>query len=143
MARVIEAALEHARGLEGGSPFEIWEELHAKQGRWGKEARLPPLLKRVALHVEPRTAVAALTGPAWLAELDRLYRGHEWTKGPGRILPKLTYGSAAALSSIPRADIDALVRLSRDFIGRHRAAARPAQPPAPAPAPAPRGAKAA
>jgi uncharacterized protein DUF4381 len=116
----------------------IVEALQRPGGRHELAARLPPLLKRVALHVEPRAAVAALTGAAWLAELDRLHRGHEWSKGPGKILPKLAYASAATLSSIPRADIDALVRLSRDFIDRHHAA-----PPAPAPAPAPGGAKAA
>jgi Ca-activated chloride channel family protein len=99
----------------------IVEALQRPGGRHELAARLPPLLKRVALHVEPRSAVAALTGPAWLAELDRLYHGNEWSKGPGKILPRLAYGSAAALSSVPRADIDALVRLSRDFIKQHHA----------------------
>lgn len=103
----------------------IVEALQRAGGRHELAARLPPLLKRVALHVEPRPAVAALSGPAWLAELDRLYRGQEWSKGPGRILPKLAYASAATLSSIPRADIDALVRLSRDFISHHHAARAP------------------
>jgi hypothetical protein len=121
----------------------IVEALQRPGGRHELAARLPPLLKRVALQVEPRTAVAALTGTAWLAELDRLHHGNGWSKGPGRILPRLTYGSAASLSTIPRADIDALVRLSRDFIDRHHAAPRPARVSAPAPAPAPGGAKAA
>jgi hypothetical protein len=99
----------------------IVEALQRPGGRHELAARLPPLLKRVALQVEPRAEVAGLTGAAWLAELDRLYRGHEWSQGPGRILPRLAYASAATLSSIPRAELDALVRLSREFIRRHRA----------------------
>ena len=106
----------------------IVEALQRPGGRHELAARLPPLLKRVALHVEPRPAVAALTGPAWLAELDRLHRGHDWSQGPGKLLPKLAYASAAALSSIPRADIDALVRLCRDFIRRHHAGAASPSP---------------
>ena len=105
------------------------EALQRPGGRHELAARLPPLLKRVALNVEPRAAVAALTGTAWLAELDRLHRGREWSQGPGRILPKLTYGSAATLSAIPRADLDALVRLSREFIKRHHAVAASPTPP--------------
>jgi hypothetical protein len=94
--------------------------LDAKGGRHELAARLPGLLKRVALHVEPRAAVAGLTGPEWLAELDRLYGGDGFSKGPGRLLPKLTYGTTASVSSVPRADIDALVRLCRDWLKKHR-----------------------
>jgi hypothetical protein len=41
----------------------IVEALQHPGGRHELAARLPPLLKRVALHVEPRRPVAALTGP--------------------------------------------------------------------------------
>lgn len=122
----------------------IVDALQRPGGRHELAVRLPPLLKRVALHVEPRAAVAALTGTAWLAELDRLHRGREWSQGPGRILPKLTYGSAATLSAIPRADIDALVRLSREFIRHHHTvAAVPAPAASTAPTAPTRGTKAA
>ena len=57
--------------------------LGAKGGRHQVAARLPELLKRVALHVEPRAAVAGLSGAEWLAELDRLYGGDGFTQGPG------------------------------------------------------------
>lgn len=94
--------------------------LGAKGGRYQVAARLPELLKRVALHLEPRVAVAGLTGAEWLAELDRLYGGDGFTKGPGRLLPKLAYGSPGFVSGVPRADIDALMRLSREWLERHR-----------------------
>src|SRR4029450_8983416 len=59
MARVIEAALEHARGLEGESPFDIWEELHARQGRGGKEARRPPPLVNFGSSLVERALLEA------------------------------------------------------------------------------------
>jgi hypothetical protein len=107
--------------------------LEEKGGRYDVAARLPLLLKRVALAVAPREDVAALTGKEWLAFLDRLYGGDGFSKGPGRLLPKLAYGTPAFLSGVPRADIDALLRLTREWIGRHRAVATtplPAGPPA-------------
>jgi Domain of unknown function (DUF4381) len=95
--------------------------LEHKGGRHEVAARLPELLKRVALHVEPRAAVADLTGAAWLAQLDRMYGGSAFSKGPGRILPRLAYGTATYIASVPRAELDALVRLSREWLERHHA----------------------
>jgi uncharacterized protein DUF4381 len=95
--------------------------LEHKGGRHEVAARLPELLKRVALHVKPRAAVADLTGPAWLAQLDRMYGGDAFSKGPGRILPRLAYGTATYVASVPRAELDALVRLSREWLERHHA----------------------
>jgi hypothetical protein len=98
----------------------IARELEKKGGRHVLAARLPELLKRVALHVEPRAEVAALTGQGWLTLLDRMYGGNGFVKGPGRLLPRLAYGTPTFISSVPRADIDALVRLSREWILKHR-----------------------
>ena len=100
--------------------------LQAKGGRHGVAAQLPELLKRVALHVRPREEVASLTGAEWLAELDRMYGGTGFTKGPGRLLPRLAYGAPAFVSGVPRAELDALVRLSREWIEKHHSVARPA-----------------
>jgi hypothetical protein len=97
--------------------------LGVKGGRHQVAARLPELLKRVALHVEPRAAVASLSGAAWLAELDRLYGGEGFTKGPGRLLPRMAYGTTTFVSGVPRADIDALMRLVREWLEKHRRAA--------------------
>jgi Domain of unknown function (DUF4381) len=107
--------------------------LEEKGGRYEVASRLPVLLKRVALAVAPREEVAALTGKEWLSFLDRLYGGDGFTKGPGRLLPRLAYGTPTFLSGVPRAEIDALLRLTREWIGRHRAipAARTAPPPPP------------
>jgi hypothetical protein len=66
--------------------------------------------------------VADLTGPKWLAELDRMYGGHDFSKGPGRLLPSLAYGTATFVASVPRAELDALVRLSREWLQRHHPA---------------------
>lgn len=89
-------------------------------GRHQVAVLLPELLKRVALHVEPRAVVASLSGAEWLAELDRLYGGAGFTKGPGRLLPKLAYGAQTFVSGVPQADIDALVRLSREWLQKHQ-----------------------
>jgi hypothetical protein len=102
---------------------DIVAALDRKGGRHELAARLPALLKRVALHVEPRAAVAALSDDAWLAHLDRMYGGDAFTKGAGRLLPRLAYGTTTYVSKLQRAEIDALVRLSREWIARHRSAA--------------------
>jgi Ca-activated chloride channel family protein len=94
--------------------------LEKQGGRRVVAASLAELLKRVVLHIEPRASVAGLTGPEWLAELDRLYGGDGFAKGPGRLLPNLTYGTPQFVSSVPRADIDALMRLSREWLKKHR-----------------------
>ena len=129
MARVIEAALEHARGLEGGSPFEIWEELHARQGRWGKEARLPPLLVNFGSSLVERALLEAFARsqgePFWkLLHEDRLGirldRLHEELAGlhpsqllPPRPLPRITARHTVGLSDpIFDEDIPAAERLS-------------------------------
>lgn len=98
---------------------DIVHELERKGGRHHLAFRLPELLKRVALHVEPRESVASLVGDDWLHMLDRMYAGDAFTKGPGRLLPRLAYGTPAYISNVQRAEIDALVRLSRDWIGKH------------------------
>jgi hypothetical protein len=90
--------------------------LDGRGARTALASRLPELLKRVALHVEPRIEVASLSDGNWLRELDKLYGGDGFTKGPGRFLPLLAYGSAAAVAALPRAEIDALMRLCRQWI---------------------------
>jgi hypothetical protein len=109
------------------------EALASGLGRQGGRAalaeRLPALLKRVALHVEPRPEVAALTGAEWLAELDRMYHGAGFASGPGRNLPVLSYGTSTQVEALPQPDLDALVALCRDWIGGHHAAPAAARGP--------------
>ncbi len=44
MLAVIEHARQSAQDMSASSPFEFWQELHARQSAWGAEQRLPPLL---------------------------------------------------------------------------------------------------
>ena len=84
-------------------------------------ADLPALLKRTALGAGARRDIASLTGDAWLAYLDAAYGGTGFSDGPGRLLPTLAYASPARWSNLPRADVTALIELTRVWIWRHRA----------------------
>lgn len=79
-------------------------------------AALPALVKRVALAAVPRTEVAALTGDAWLAFLDRTYGGRGFTSGPGKALASVSFDPAAA-DERSAADLRQLVAR---WIRRHR-----------------------
>lgn len=52
---------------------------------------LSVLMRRVALSFYPRAEVAALTGSAWLAFLDRGLADRPFEDGPGRLLAELPY----------------------------------------------------
>ena len=52
------------------------------------------VLKRTALAAWPREQVAALTGAAWLAFLDRTGRTTAFTDGAGRHIETLAFGGA-------------------------------------------------
>lgn len=49
------------------------------------------LLRRLALARYPRDQVAGLTGPAWLAFLDRTGGADAFTQGPGQVLIERPY----------------------------------------------------
>ena len=80
-------------------------------------ARLSMLVRRTALAAFPREQVAPLTGPAWLAFLDRRYGGQEFSKGVGRLLVNGPY------RQIPPddAELQSLVDLVRRWIRGHHA----------------------
>lgn len=67
-------------------------------------------LRRVALTVAPRTEVAALTGQAWLAFLDRYVPGQPFQAGAGRVLADGPYQKS------PEVDSDALLLLSEQAV---------------------------
>ena len=79
-------------------------------------AQLPALVKRVALAAWPREAVADLTGEAWLDFLDRSYDGDGFTRGPGRLLPRLAYAEA----DVDPEGLRDLMRLLDTWMDRHR-----------------------
>lgn len=86
-------------------------------------ARLPALLKRVALTFTDRTRIASLTGEPWLAFLDEAYGGTGFSQGPGRELGRLAYapqGQAEdkGASGVGNSTAD-LITLIRTWIETH------------------------
>ena len=81
---------------------------------------LPSLLRRTALAAWPRGEVASLSGGAWLAFLDRAYRGDGFEKGPGKLVALAAYEPDADLEAVSEGDARAALALARDWIRRHR-----------------------
>ena len=112
----------------------IKNDLGMPELRAGALARLPALLKRVALSVVSRAEAASLTGEKWLTFLDAGYGGDGFTHGAGRLLPTLAYGSADDLEAISDQQVSDLVELTRlwirshDLAGRERAGRDSAEP---------------
>lgn len=75
-------------------------------------AEIAVILRRTALGGFPRTAVASLHGPAWLAFLDRTCPDAGFQTGPGATLARAPY------TDVP-AD-PALAALARHWITHHR-----------------------
>ncbi len=44
------------------------------------------ILKRLLVHIRHNDHAVAASGTSWLAELDRLHGGNQFTKGPGQAL---------------------------------------------------------
>ena len=82
-------------------------------------ARLPALLKQVALSVVSRAEAASLTGEKWLTFLDDGYGGDGFTRGPGRLLPTLAYRSSDTLEAISDQQATELLDLTRLWIRSH------------------------
>jgi hypothetical protein len=60
MARVIEHAVELARGVQADSPFAAWQAVHEAQARWGQEQGLPPLLTQFGTSLVERALIEAV-----------------------------------------------------------------------------------
>jgi hypothetical protein len=82
------------------------EALHALETAEGRH--ISAILKRTALAAFPREQVASLSGPAWLAFLDRT----GGTTFAGSALLALAYGGTG--------DRDAVIVQARRWIERHR-----------------------
>jgi len=72
------------------------------------------LVRRTALAAFPREEIAALTGPTWLAFLDRHYGGREFSRGVGRALSLSPYEPQQS-----NADTRPLIDLVRRWIRTH------------------------
>ncbi|MFT4691231.1 MAG: hypothetical protein ACI9OD_003454 [Limisphaerales bacterium] len=70
MLAVIARALEVAVGIEGASPFEIWEELYETQEIWAESEDIPPLL----VHFGTSLIERALIDGFCRANGDSFYR---------------------------------------------------------------------
>lgn len=76
---------------------------------------LSALLKRAALARWPRAEVAALSGAAWLAFLDRTGRMSAFVSGPGQSLEAMAFGA-----EVPASDVEAARAAARSWLRRHR-----------------------
>jgi hypothetical protein len=104
-------ALEHLELIE--------RDLGSSNTRTAALARIPVLLKRVAISRSERTEAASLTGDIWLAYLDRAYDGRGFTSGAGRLLPTLSYGTPNRLAVVTDEEANDLVALTRNWIRSH------------------------
>jgi hypothetical protein len=86
-------------------------------------AAIPPLLKRVALAVWPRSRVAALSADAWVAFLRQHAGGAALTEVAARLFDDVEYRSPQAVQSIGTADAEAIVSAARNWIVSHRVSA--------------------
>jgi hypothetical protein len=73
------------------------------------------ILKRTALAAWPREQVAALSGTAWLAFLDRTGRTTAFTDGAGRHIETLAFGG-----TVDAASADSARGAARTWIRAHR-----------------------
>ena len=60
MLRVIEHALDCARGLHAESPFDAWRQLYDLQARWGHDQKLPALLSHFGTALVERALIDAV-----------------------------------------------------------------------------------
>jgi hypothetical protein len=84
-------------------------------------AALPVLLKRTALAAYPRAEVAQLSGAAWLGFLDGTLGSNEFSQGPGKLLPEISYQGPVALRATEEGEVRNLLALARRWVHRHRA----------------------
>jgi Domain of unknown function (DUF4381) len=78
-------------------------------------AQLSMLVRRTALAVFPREQIAPLSGPAWLAFLDKTYGKPEFSQGIGRLLVSAPYN----LTKPTDGQLASLVDLTRRWIRGH------------------------
>ncbi len=95
------------------------DQVQNRQQRETALRAMPVLLKRTALAAFRRDTVASLSGRAWLKFLDKTGSTDAFTRGTGRLLPKLAYLSSAAIENISSNQIAELVTLMREWIKKH------------------------
>ena len=79
--------------------------------------RISMILRRFAMSISPRRAVAGLTGEDWLGFLDGRWGRDEFSAGIGRVL---IYGPYAPADRVSADDVGALNTLCLDWIRAQR-----------------------
>lgn len=93
--------------------------LHDVNQRSAALAALAELVKRAALSAFPREEVAALTGPQWLAFLDRTGKTTEFSSPIGALLESVAYDSRSA-SALDELEVRKLAQLVQHWLEHHR-----------------------
>lgn len=97
----VKAALQELRRLEADNSMPAREKLQ----------RLSRLMKRVALSLHSREAVAGLTGDPWLLWLDEAGGGTGFSQGAGRSLAEAPFRPTASDEDVAR-----LMQYCRDWL---------------------------
>lgn len=97
----------------------IEQRLGDPAGRAQALSAMPELLKRVALAAWPRSAVAQLSGEAWLAFLRRHGGEQTFPERAGELLDDLEYRSAEARTGISEDDARTFAASARRWIEGH------------------------
>lgn len=80
-------------------------------------ADIAPLVKRTALAAAPRSEVASLSGPSWLAYLKRTHGSFD--EATGALLYVASYAPRERLAGVTQQQAQRLVQAARDWIGHH------------------------
>jgi hypothetical protein len=100
---------------EALSELDRIERTFAGQAPKELTAQLSVLVRRTALAVFPREQIASLSGPAWLAFLDKTCGKPEFSQGIGRLLVSAPYDGIAPTDR----QLSSLVDLTRHWIKVH------------------------
>jgi hypothetical protein len=109
LVAVIARTLEVAIGIQGESPFEIWQELHETQDVWAETEDIPPLLAHFGTSLVERAVIDAFCrgrGDSFY----RLLRSDQLGIKPGDVHPELS--GKPAVSFLPKSP-------RREIIVRH------------------------
>lgn len=94
------------------------EALAELAGAGSNPGQMAELLKRTALSVYAREKVASLTGPSWLAFLDRSAGMKAFVQGPGNRLEGLAY-DPRLWDKLDKEDLLELKNLAAEWIRKH------------------------
>ncbi|MEI2298140.1 DUF4381 domain-containing protein [Ensifer sp. MJa1] len=98
---------------------DIEARLSAPATRGEALVALPVLLKRTALAIWPREAIAGLHGTGWTGFLDAHSGGPVFPIASARFFEEAEYRGKTALSAVPEAEARAYIATARHWIEAH------------------------